>query len=103
SGTGAQDSADVLRPAVGGAPAPVAGTDGDFELARPAAPATDADGDYALSDPQSPGPEQSVPTVGGRDGTSHAPAVPGPSGEPAGPAMADVSGPGPEQSVPTQG
>ncbi|MFD0298984.1 trypsin-like peptidase domain-containing protein [Streptomyces sp. NPDC127123] len=105
----------------------MADTDGDFELARPAAPATDADGDYALSDPLSPGREQSVPTQGtephpapgagtgaggGTDGTlhapavpgtSHAPAVPGPSGEPAGPAAADVSGPGPEQSVPTQG
>ncbi|MGW7220781.1 trypsin-like peptidase domain-containing protein [Streptomyces sp. NPDC054826] len=103
SRTGAQDTADALRPADGGAPAPVADTDGDFELARPAAPATDADGDYALSDPQSPGREQTVPTAGGRDGTSHAPAVPGPSGEPAGPAVADVSGPGPEQSVPTQG
>ncbi|MFJ9665621.1 trypsin-like peptidase domain-containing protein [Streptomyces sp. NPDC101219] len=113
SRTGARDTVDAApRGADGGAPAPVADgdTDGDFELARPAAPATDADGDYALSGPLSPGPEQTVPTrgtephpapgagtgtVGGRDGTSHAPAVPAPSGEPAGPAAADVSSEGP--------
>src|SRR5690606_38519659 len=111
---GAQHTADAPRPADGGAPAPVADTDGDVELARPAAPATDADGDYALSDPLSPRREQTVPTAGGRGGTPPAPAVPRPARGPAGPATpataaggdyapSDPLSPGREQPAPTAG
>src|SRR5690606_36251878 len=96
-----------------------AGGGADGTLHAPAVPGPSGEpAGPARADVSGPGPEQSVPTQGtephpapgagtgtggGTDGTLHAPAVPGPSGEPAGPAMADVSGPGPEQSVPTQG
>ncbi|MGM1076219.1 trypsin-like peptidase domain-containing protein [Streptomyces sp. H28] len=110
SRTGGQETAGAPRPADGGAPAPVADADGDFELARPAPPAADADGDYALSGPQSPGPERTVPPQAtephpapgagtgpgdSTDGTPHAPAAPGASGEPPGPAAADGDRPRP--------
>src|SRR5690606_41537115 len=96
-------------------PAPDAGrgTGGgrDGTLPAPAAPGpTGERAGPAAADVSGPGPEQSVPTqgtephpapgagtgtAGGTDGTLHAPAVPGPAGEPSGPAAARVPPEGP--------
>ncbi|MEU0249367.1 trypsin-like peptidase domain-containing protein [Streptomyces sp. NPDC006235] len=84
----------------GQAPADSADTDGDFELARPAARQAEADGDYELRRPEQPpaDSEPAVPARGAEKGvptTSAVPAQGGPAGSAveAGGAVSAVSAP----------